>query len=39
MENENIEYDYNYIMITANLLIENKSIDKIIKTNLKNQVL
>ena len=31
MENENIEYDGNYIMITANLLIENKSIDKIIK--------
>ena len=31
MENENIEYDSNYIMITANLLIENKSIDKTIK--------
>ena len=31
MENENIDYDYNYVMITANLLIENKNIDKIIK--------
>ena len=34
MENENIEYDYNYIMITANLLIENKNIDKIIKKEI-----
>ena len=34
MENENIEYDCNYIMITANLLIENKSIDKIIKREI-----
>ena len=34
MENENIEYDGNYIMITANLLIENKSIDKIIKREI-----
>jgi hypothetical protein len=34
MENENIEYDSNYIMITANLLIENKSIDKIIKREI-----
>ena len=34
MENENIEYDGNYIMITANLLIENKSIDKLIKREI-----
>ena len=34
MENENIEYDSNYIMITANLLIENKNIDKIIKREI-----
>jgi hypothetical protein len=34
MENENIEYDYNYIMITANLLIENNNIDKIIKKEI-----
>ena len=34
MENENIDYDYNYVMITANLLIENKNIDKIIKKEI-----
>ena len=34
MENDNITYDYNYIMITANLLIENKNIDKIIKKEI-----
>ena len=34
MENGKIVYDYNYIMITANLLIENKAIDKIIKKEI-----
>lgn len=29
--NGDISYDYNYIMITANLLIYSKSIDKILK--------
>jgi len=32
--NEDISYDYNYIMITANLLIYSKSIDKILKKEI-----
>ena len=32
--NGDIYYDYNYIMITANLLIYNKSIDKILKKEI-----
>ena len=34
MDNETIEYDYNYIMITANLLTVNKNINKIIKKGI-----
>ena len=34
ISNGNKAYDYNYIMITANLMIYNKSIDKIIKKEI-----
>ena len=34
ISNGNNAYDYNYIMITANLMIYNKSIDKIIKKEI-----
>ena len=35
--NGDISYDYNYIMITANLLIYSKSIDKILKKEIDHQ--